>query len=280
MNEHVSERVGEHATGAVPLVDPRTLAAAFASRCAPGARALIALDHDGTLSAIAASPDAATLAPGAAAAIAMLCEVADVAVVSGRGLDDLTERFAGLPVTLMSEHGSRMRTPEGPTVELAAPIDEQVMAELRDRLRELLEARPRWLIEDKGVSLAVHHRLVADTALEPTLSEVRQLFASAARGSGGSAHVQPGHAVLELRPFGAGKGVALTRLADELDASPVLMVGDDLTDEPALEVARTRGGLGVLVSASPRSSAASARLSGPSEVVTLLETLAPLLRRG
>jgi trehalose 6-phosphate phosphatase len=276
----VSQHASEHVAGAVPLIDPRTLAAAFADRCAPSGRTLIALDHDGTLSAIAASPDAATLAPGAAAAIAALCEHADVAVVSGRGLDDLTERFAGLPVTLVSEHGSRLRPPEGPTRELAAPIDEKIMAELRGRLHELLDARSGWLIEDKGVSLAVHHRLVADTMLEPTLSAVLRLFAAVARGSDGAAHVQPGHAVLELRPSGAGKGVALMRLADELAASPVMMVGDDLTDEPAFEVAQARGGLGVLVSAAPRASAASARLSDPSEVVTLLGTLAPLLQRG
>jgi trehalose 6-phosphate phosphatase len=265
--------------GADSLVGPAAIAREFASRALPGDRALIALDHDGTLSAIADSPDAAMLEPGAAAAIGRLGAVASVAIVSGRGLDDLAARFAGLPVTIMSEHGSRSRSPDGQTRVLATPIDAAVLDEVRARLATLLAGHGGWLVEDKGVSLAVHHRLVEEAALEPLLSEVEGILASAAAGPGASAVLQPGHAVLELRPRGAGKGAALDRLADELAAHPVLMVGDDLTDEPALETAEGRGGLGVLVSAAARDSAASARLASPAEVVALLEELADLLAR-
>jgi trehalose-phosphatase len=86
-------------------------------------RALVVLDHDGTLSPIAATPDAAHLADGAADALARLATVADVAILSGRGLADLARRFDGLPLTLVSEHGLRAREDDGTAHELASPLD-------------------------------------------------------------------------------------------------------------------------------------------------------------
>jgi len=255
---------------------------------ADGRRPLVALDHDGTLSPIARRPEDAVLAPGARAAIERLCSFADVTIVSGRGLDDLTARFSGLDVALISEHGLRHRRRDGSVEQLAEGLTEPVLDDLRERLARLLEGREGWLIEDKGVGLAVHHRLVPTALTEPTLSEVRALLdAAAARPgtlnrSGAGGHVQLGKAVLELRPVGADKGAALLRIANsEAGAGtpprPVVMVGDDVTDEPALAAAERLGGVGVLVADAPRTTAASTRLEGPQQVVALLDALADAL---
>lgn len=252
------------------------------------------LDHDGTLSAIAPTPDAARLAEGAADALARLAMVADVAILSGRGLSDLRQRFAGLPLTLVSEHGLRAHEDDGTEHELADPLDPAELEVLRGRLRTLLTGRDGWIVEDKGVGLAVHHRLVPTDALEPTRFEVRELLERAAAGSGGI--VQEGKAVHELRPRGADKGAALHWLARRTGARPVVMLGDDLTDEPAIAAAEGMGGIGVLVlepsvtrtrdamddgserwDMTDAASAASASLAGPDAVVRFLEELADLL---
>jgi trehalose 6-phosphate phosphatase len=260
--------------------DPRVLARRIAALAANGSRLLVALDNDGTLAPIVGRPELATLAPGAAEALSALCEVADVAIVSGRGLDDLVERFGGLPVAIVSEHGLQHRRPDGSVEQLAEGLPEEVLDALRDDLAGLLPDGPDrggWLVEDKGVTIAVHHRLVPDSAVEPTLQAVSDRMRAAAHLGG---EVQQGKAVLELRPQGAEKGTALATLVrDRAPAAVVpVMVGDDVTDEPALAVAEAQGGVGVLVATLPRSSAASARVADPAAVVELLDALAGTLR--
>jgi trehalose 6-phosphate phosphatase len=263
--------------------DPQALAARVARATAPDARPLIALDHDGTLSPIAPRPADAVLAPGADRAIARLTERAEVAIVSGRGLEDLVQRFSGLPLTLISEHGLRSRSTDGAVEQLTLGLAPATLEQVRGRLEELLAGRSGWVIEDKGVALAVHHRLVPDRDLHPLLEQVREALEQAAAlpgdaSDGGAGapggHVQTGKAVLELRPVGADKGAALRRIAERSDARPIVMVGDDTTDEPALRAAEELGGVGVLVADDPRTTSASARLRDPEAVVRFLSALA------
>jgi trehalose 6-phosphate phosphatase len=264
--------------------DPKAVAARVADATASGARPLVALDHDGTLSVIAPRPEHAVLAAGAHRALARLAEVAEVAVVSGRGLDDLVHRLGELPVTLVSEHGLRCRLPDGRIEQLTPGLAPATLRRLRTELEAMLAGRVGWIIEDKGVAVAVHHRLVPDEELHPRLEQVHGLLVRAAslpgEGGGGDdptggGHVQTGKAVLELRPAGADKGAALRHLAARSPSSrPVVMVGDDTTDEPALRVAEELGGFGVLVADTPRPTAGTARLTDPGAVVVLLDALA------
>jgi len=252
-----------------------------------GGGPLLALDHDGTLSPIADRPEAARLAPGAAEALHRLAPLAEIVIVSGRGLDDLVARFDGLPVTLVAEHGLRLRRADGTIEMLTSGLAPAVLSDLRTDVARLLDGRDGWVVEDKEVTVAIHHRLVAAEDLQPTLARVHdQLEAAAAlpgaRRTGGvvhlpGGHVQTGKAVLELRPAGADKGAALRHVASGSGARPVVMVGDDVTDESALAVAESLGGVGILVAATGRATAASERLDDPDATVELLTRLADLL---
>jgi trehalose-phosphatase len=254
------------------------LAARVVAATPRDARPLIALDHDGTLSAIVQRPEDAVLAEGASAALERLAAHVEVVIVSGRGLDDLERRFERHRVALVSEHGLRCRLPDGTVEQLTDGIDPAELDRVRAALHELLGDAPGWLIEDKGVSIAVHHRLVESSALRPDLERVRELLESAAEGDADEGgYVQEGKAVLELRPAGADKGAALRWLAARTSARPVIMVGDDVTDEPALLAAEELGGIGVLVATSPGPTSASARLLEPDDVVAFLDHLAAQL---
>ena len=257
---------------------PADLARTIAASLRPGRRLLLALDHDGVLSPIAPRPEDALLAPGAADAIEALGRVADVVVISGRGLDDLVERVGRLPVRIVSEHGLRVRDHDGRVTALTEGLTRAALADVRERVAVLLPPDrlvEGWIVEDKGVGLAVHHRLVAPERVEPTLSAVGEVM----RGVRGG-HVQEGKAVLELRAAGADKGAALAHLIATSGSVLPVMVGDDRTDEPALATAEAQGGVGVLVATEERASAASVRLVDPDEVTTLLVALAERISQG
>ena len=261
-----------------PPVSPAELAHRLLAQAAGGPGPLVLLDHDGTLSPLAPTPDAAGLPPATRAALAALAGRTAVGVVSGRGLDDLVARLGDLPLTLVAEHGLRARRPDGTVEQLADGLDPGVLDGLRGELARLLAGAGGWIVEDKGVGIAVHHRLVAPDDVGRLLPRVHGLVAAAARAGGGT--VQEGHAVLELRAAGADKGSALRHLAAAHPDRTVVMVGDDRTDEPALAAAEDLGGLGVLVAEAPRPSAASVRLRDPDEVTALLATLADGLSPG
>lgn len=264
-------------TGRLPAaIQPDELAARVLARssaaAATGAGPLVALDHDGVLAPIAPTPDAAAVPPATLAALSALSGRTVVAVVSGRGLEDLTLRLGRLPITLIAEHGLRARSPDGDVAMLAAGIDPAALARLRTELDRTLAGRAGWIVEDKGVGIAVHHRLAPTSDVVAVLPRIRSLLERTADAGGG--RVQEGHEVLEVRSAGADKGAALRWLAARHPGRTIVMVGDDRTDEPALAAAEAAGGIGVLVATEPRPSAASVALADPVAVATLLGALA------
>jgi trehalose 6-phosphate phosphatase len=152
-----------------------------------------------------------------------------------------------------------------------------VRAELPALLRGTEAGRDAW-VEEKGRAVAVHTRRAADPqaafdALRAPLTELAVRHGLV---------VEPGRLVLELRPPGMDKGVALTAYVRELGARTVLFGGDDLGDLSAfaaVEKLRTEGVAGLLVcSGSAEVTELSARadlvVDGPGGVAALLAGLA------
>jgi len=247
---------------------------------APG-RALIALDYDGTLAPIVPDPMAARPHPGAAAALRRLAPLAGtLAVITGRPAPEAVaigglDQVPGLIV--LGSYG-RQRWEAG---RLTAPPAPPGVATARRELPAVLEAarapEGTWA-EDKGDALAVHTRLTADPQL--ALDRLRGPLADLAARTGLA--VQPGRLVIELRPPGGDKGVALKDLRAERGSAVVLYCGDDLGDRPAFEaVAELRGeGIaGLAVCSGSQEVTALAELAdlvvdGPGGVAALLDALA------
>jgi trehalose 6-phosphate phosphatase len=150
----------------------------------------------------------------------------------------------------------------------------------RKRLAEVLAGagHPDAYVEDKGSSLAVHTRRMAEP--QRALADLRGPLAALADELG--LWLEPGNLVLELRPPGIDKGVALRRLAEQTGARSLLYAGDDLGDLAAfdaVESLRADGLRAVLVAA--RSSGVDAlveradiAVDDPDGVVTVLTALA------
>lgn len=252
-------------------------------------RAVIALDFDGTLADIVPDPEQARAHPGAVEALAALApKVASIAVITGRpaGVAVRYGGFAGVAgldrLVVLGHYGAERWDAVSGTVH--APAPHPGVAAVRAELPGVLDRFDSWhgtWIEEKGQALAVHTRRAADpqAAFEALRGPLGEL---AARHG---LIVEPGRLVLELRPSGMDKGVALTQYVHETGAGSVLYAGDDLGDlaaYAAVDKLRTEGPEGtpglLICSGSAEvpelAERADLSLPGPGAVVAFLSALA------
>ncbi|WP_245997826.1 trehalose-phosphatase [Streptomyces armeniacus] len=263
------------------------------------ARAVVAVDFDGTLAPIVPDPAQARAHPGAAPALARLApRLAAVVVVTGRPAE-LAVRYAGLAddparpnpdvphLVVLGAYGAERWDAASGEVRLPDPHPgvEAVRDVLPGLIEDVLPAGDTGVhVEDKGRALAVHTRRAADPAA--AFEGLREPLEALAARHG--LVVEPGRLVLELRPPGMDKGVALREFVRETGASTVLYAGDDLGDLAAyayVDSLRAEGGHGVLVcSGSDEVTELAERadlvVDGPSGVVELLDGLAGALAAG
>lgn len=249
--------------------------------------ALIGLDFDGTLAPIVADPERARAHPDAVPALAALApKVAAVAVVTGRpaGVAVRNGGFAGVPglehLVVLGHYGAE-RWDAG-TGTVTAPAPPPGVAAARAELPGLLDGagagQGTWIEEKGGRAVAVHTRRAADP--QAAFEALREPLTDLATRHG--LVVEPGRMVLELRPPGMDKGVALLEYAREIGAGSVLYAGDDLGDlaaYTAVDKLRAAGTPGLLVCSGSNEvtelrDRADVVTDGPAGVVRLLRTLA------
>jgi len=267
----------------VPAATPAGQAALDAVLAAPG-DALIASDFDGTLSPIVADPGAAHAHPGAIAALRRLAApIGTLAVITGRPVAQAVQlgQLTNVPGIIVLGHYGWERWQDG---QVTSPPSPPGVNAARDQLPKVLAAADApdgvW-IEDKGHALAVHTRRAADP--DAALAGLREPLEALAASAGLA--LEPGRRVIELRPPGMDKGVALTDLTRERGARAVLFFGDDLGDLAAFAAVRALRDGGVpgatVVSAAPESELPPAEgdfvVEGPDGVADFLSRLADAL---
>jgi trehalose 6-phosphate phosphatase len=249
-------------------------------------RAVIGLDFDGTLAPIVADPEQARAHPEAVAVLAALApKVASVAVITGRPAEIAVRYggFAGVPglehLTVLGHYGAERW--DAVTGEVTAPEPHPGVAAVRAELPALLDGTGAWIEEKGGRAVAVHTRRAPDP--QAVFDALRVPLTDLATHHG--LIVEPGRLVLELRPPGMDKGVALLTHVRELSAASILYGGDDLGDLPAFSAVddlRAAGTPGLLVcSGSDEVTELRKRadlvVDGPAGVVGLLRDLAERL---
>jgi alpha,alpha-trehalase len=241
-----------------------------------GAAVGMMFDFDGTLAPVPRRPADGYLPPATRELLTRLSTRHPLAVVSGRGLEDLAARVA-LPVAyLAGNHGFELRAADYDTDRGApalAPDWRTLLDAVHVRLMELLEAYPGCEIEHKGATLAVHYRAIAPGTAPGLRREVVRVVAGFER-----LIVETGRQVLEIRPaIHRDKGTAVHWLNGRMQrvvagCTPIFF-GDDRADEAAFRAARRAGGFGVLIAEQGRPTAASCRLDSPAHLAAALETL-------
>lgn len=221
------------------------------------------LDFDGTLVDFVVDPATVEVGNRLQRLIRALIERFDgrVAILSGRSLDELTERLAVGDIAMAGSHGLERRGVGGIVTRAPVPAG---LGEATEAARAFA-AEHKLLIEAKPFGIALHYR---DS--QHAEDEVDGFARSLAARFG--LDVQQGKCVRELRVPGADKGDAVRAFMAEppFALGRPVAVGDDLTDEHAFTVAAALGGGAVLVGGA-RSTAAGFRLDTVGDALRWLE---------
>lgn len=223
------------------------------------------LDVDGTLLDFAATPDAVVVPATLIPLLMHLQTLLDgaLALVSGRSIAGLDDLFKPLQLPCAGLHGLERRDATG-TVH-RSDFNEAGLSRMHKAMRDLGKQFPTVLIEDKRYAVALHYG-----EAQSQHAELRVAVEQIASDTG--FELQAGRWVLELKPASVNKGDSLTAFLAEAPFAGRLPVflGDDLTDEHALTVARQRGGMAIQVD-SRLTNAAPFTLADPDAVFRWLQ---------
>ncbi|WP_434457935.1 trehalose-phosphatase [Stutzerimonas urumqiensis] len=230
-------------------------------------RTALFLDLDGTLADLQLRPEAVFIPATTLDTLAALqSKGAQLAVVSGRRIDDIDRLLAPLRLPAAGIHGAERRDAEGRVerVSLDAGLLSAIEEELETACREL----PGLRLESKGMAFALHYRGAPERK-----DDARRLAEACANRHADLLRLQPGKCVFELKPRSASKGAAIEAFMAQrpFAGRQAVFVGDDLTDEAAFPVVEGLGGLSIRVG--PGDTCARYRLEGVADVARWLRGL-------
>lgn len=235
---------------------------------APSASCAYFLDFDGTLVALADTPDAVRVDAGLRRTLAALADATGgaVALVSGRSLVDLDALLHPLRLAAAGVHGGELRL--SGRGEVRRGEIHPLSAEERRGLSRLQQRHRRVVLEDKGGAVALHYRCAPEAA-DACLALASRLVATAPEHR----TLQRGKMVAEVKLTGGDKGEVVRTFMRAMPFAgrrPVFL-GDDVTDEAGFAAAMALGGLAIKVGEGD--TAAPCRLSGPAAVIDWLAAM-------
>ncbi len=201
------------------------------------------LDIDGTLLDLAATPDGVYVDHAVTALLPALARRLSgaLALITGRAIAGADDLFPGLHLPIAGLHGLVRRAADGSLHSHPPPAG---IEPLRADMAGFAARHRGVLLEDKGVTLALHYRQAPRLA-----PQVYRFMRERLAGLRGAWYLQPGKGILEIRPSGGDKGTAVRDyMAEEPFAGRLpVFVGDDRTDEHGFAAAAALGGWGVKV---------------------------------
>jgi trehalose-phosphatase len=253
----------------------------FSKRLKAARRVLLLCDYDGTLTPIVDRPELADLSEKTRQLLQALVRQSrfTVSIISGRALVDLRQIVGISGIIYAGNHGLEI---EGPGIGLVNPLAEEMRPVFRlinQVLSKAMAPVKGVHVEDKGLTVSVHYRMVEEGKSE----EVRNIFEKviATARSLGKVRITSGKKVYEVRPVvDWDKGEAIALLIDRYGRTKTkkellpIFLGDDQTDEDGFKVIEKHGGISVFVGEKTNDSAAHYYLKSPAEVEQFLERLA------
>jgi trehalose 6-phosphate phosphatase len=215
------------------------------------AKVALFLDIDGTLLEFAPAPDQVKVTTRVFTLLNALADRLNgaVALVTGRAIADVDRLFPGLQLPVSGQHGCERRAATGNRF-VHAPTP-AATEQLRVAMHKLAADHPGLMLEDKGITLALHYRRVPHLAAFVHRA-VRDLLAPAV-ASGAALQLLTGKMIVEVKPDGRDKGTAILDYMNEAPFAgriPVF-VGDDDTDEHGFHAVHAWNGWSVKVGPGP-----------------------------
>jgi trehalose 6-phosphate phosphatase len=220
---------------------------------------LLAFDYDGTLAPLVDAPAHAAMRESTRRLLRRASKLYPCVVITGRARGDAVYRLRNIDVCrIVGNHGAE-----------PAPNRQAIRRRVRQWL-PLLKARllhrQGVVIEDKGLSLALHYRQARER------SSTRRAVLAAARSLHNVRLVGGKLVVNCLVPDAPHKGLAVERERLHFACDTVIYVGDDETDEDVFQI----DGPGQLLSIRvglKRSSAAPYYIRSQAEIDKILQAL-------
>ena len=252
-----------------------------AQRLRDAGHVLLLIDYDGTLTPIVDRPELANLPEDTRQLLQALARQPrfTLGVMSGRALADLKNKVSVGGIIYAGNHGLEI---EGSGVSFINPLAEEirpVLSLVYQLLSQALGAIRGVIVEDKGLTLSVHYRLVEEDKIEEVKSIFERIVSSAK--ASGEIRITSGKKVYEIRPAASwDKGKAIKLLMKRYGKGgrksrllPIYL-GDDLTDEDAFKVIGKYGnGISVFVGDDKQDTVARYFLKSPAEVAKFLGLL-------
>jgi trehalose 6-phosphate phosphatase len=227
------------------------------------------LDFDGTVVDIAPQPGAVVVPHGLVDVLGALGERlgGGLALISGRPIEQIDAFLRPLRLPAAGVHGLERRGADGTMTLLST----HPLQRVEEAAGALADKFPQLLIETKRGSVALHYRQA------PELAALCLETMKAAVAESPGLTLLPGKMVLEAKPGGTSKGVAIEAFLKEppfAGRRPVF-IGDDLTDEVGFSLVQRLGGIGVKVGEG--ASVAWHRLASPNALRSELQRSAAAL---
>ncbi len=199
-----------------------------------GRELAVFLDYDGTLTPIVPRPELAVLNDAMRDTLMQVSQSWTTAIISGRAGADV-RKLVGLDrLYYAGNHGLEIDGPRG--MSLHHELGREFRPDLvrcKEQIQGDIGHLDGVLIEDKGLSLSVHYRLVAASLVPQVKAAVDEVMPEVPR-----LLKRSGKKVIELRPrIDWDKGYAVQWLLEVVGGAPMpVFIGDDKTDEDAFRV--------------------------------------------
>jgi trehalose-phosphatase len=255
----------------------------FASQLEASSHVLLLSDYDGTLTPIVSRPEEAVLSLPVEEKLHILAQkpMYSIGIISGRSMEDLKKMVAIEGIYYAGNHGLEIEGPALKYVSEPARAAQSLIKELSKKIASSLANVPGVIVEDKGLSLSVHYRLVSPEEENTVAETFRRLTRPPL--SDGRIKVTSGKKVYEVRPpidWHKGKAIEtiIGKIKSALSLESILTVylGDDITDEDAFRTLRLPDGWSIYVGKENPLSVATHYLESVNEVEEFLERLIEL----
>jgi trehalose-phosphatase len=204
-----------------------------------------------------------------------------VGIISGRSLSEVKALVRIEGIYYAGNHGFEIEGPGLKFINPAAKAAQATIKDLAQRFSAKSDNIEGLIVEDKGLSLSIHYRLVKKSDMKTVTEIFNQTTSPWLRDE--KIRITCGKKVWEVRPpIDWHKGKAVETIVKEMkvflkcEQLLAIYLGDDTTDEDAFRVVQQPEGWSIFVGGENPSSEAANFLNSTSEVTTFLSRLLEL----
>jgi len=265
------DRVSSDNRGSLSLVMGRSDRNMIAEAFSRAKHRVLFFDYDGTLTPFFPNPSEARPSEDL---LRQLEEIAalpatELVITTGRDYRSIEGWFDSIDVSLITEHGLRMRK-RGQKWEEAREFATEWKLSIRQLMEFYVDRTPGCFVEEKSYALVWHFRK-ADPEMGPVRARELREELMALVSSDKSLELLEGNRVIEVKVNGYNKGIAAERFMFNEKYDFILAVGDDVTDEYMFEHLSADA---YTIKVGVSSSKARYRLKNPADVRVFLRQLA------